>query len=122
MLCSWSEAQGRQIAVVRRSGQISAASSKLRSFGKQYCGAEGVRKLRELSAWVIHVLWLPLVTTAALAQSDMTPSHRLGSGEIRTFDGRLIDTLSKAEPALSSWHGAAPLEDHRLWQLQQHPG
>ena len=54
--------------------------------------------MRELGGWAIRVLlWLPLVTTAAPAQSDMTPSHRLGSGKIRTLDGRLVDTLSKPE-------------------------
>lgn len=58
----------------------------------------GTERVREMSVWVIRVLlWLPLVATPALAQSDMTPSHRLGSGEIRTLDGRLVDTLSKPE-------------------------
>src|ERR1700730_3582386 len=62
-----------------------------------------------MTTWVTRVLlWLPLVTTAALAQSDMSPSHRLGSGEIRTLDGRLVDTLSKPELVciiyLMWWH------------------
>jgi hypothetical protein len=51
-----------------------------------------------MRAWMIRALvGLLLSATPALAQSNMEPSHRLGSGEIRTGDGRLVDTLSKPE-------------------------
>jgi hypothetical protein len=52
-----------------------------------------------MSAWVIRILlWLSLVVaTPAIAQSNMLPTHRLGSGEIRTTDGHLVETLSKSE-------------------------
>lgn len=43
------------------------------------------------------LVWLLLSASAALAQSTPELSHRLGSGEIRTDDGRLVETLSKPE-------------------------
>ena len=52
--------------------------------------------LREMRAWIIGALAL-LSATPTLAQSNVELSHRLGSGEIRTGDGRLVDTLSKPE-------------------------
>jgi hypothetical protein len=53
-------------------------------------------RLREMRAWIIGALAL-LSATPTLAQSNVELSHRLGSGEIRTGDGRLVDTLSKPE-------------------------
>jgi hypothetical protein len=52
--------------------------------------------LREISGWIISALVL-LSATPTLAQSNVELSHRLGSGEIRTGDGRLVDTLSRPE-------------------------
>jgi hypothetical protein len=51
-----------------------------------------------MTIWVARaLLWLLLSVTPTLAQSNMELSHRLGSGEIRTGDGRPIDALSKPE-------------------------
>jgi hypothetical protein len=47
-----------------------------------------------VSGWIIGVL---LSAQPTLAQSNAELSHRLGSGEIRTGDGRLVETLSKPE-------------------------